>query len=177
MIICPSCQHKEISGALFCSQCGAQLVSTSDPNLSLGLQQKTPMPETSSNTKGRPHSESTPHMLSTEASISIQLVESGQILPLADRNEFSLGRVAEGQPITPDIDLTPYKAYENGVSRLHALLKLTKDQVSILDLGSSNGTHVNGNRLVPSVECPLKHGDMIHLGKLKIQILFNPEDK
>ena len=177
MIICPSCQHKEIPGALFCSQCGAQLVTASDPDLPLGLRQKDPLTETGSNTKGKPDLKSTSPMMSAGARISLHLVESGQILPLAERNEFSLGRVAEGQPIMPDIDLTPYKAYENGVSRLHAILKLINNQVSILDLGSSNGTYVNGNRLVPSVERPLNHGDMIHLGKLKIQILFSPEDK
>jgi pSer/pThr/pTyr-binding forkhead associated (FHA) protein len=135
------------------------------------------MTETGSNTKGKPDLKSTSPMMSAGARISLHLVESGQILPLAERNEFSLGRVAEGQPIMPDIDLTPYKAYENGVSRLHALLKLVNNHVLILDLGSSNGTYVNGNRLVPSVERPLNHGDMIHLGKLKIQILFSPEDK
>ena len=172
MIICPSCQYREIPGALFCSLCGAQLVTTSNPDL-----QKDPMTKTDSNTKGKHDLKSTSPMMSAGARISLHLVESGQILPLAERNEFSLGRVAEGQPIMPDIDLTPYKAYENGVSRLHALLKLVNNQILILDLGSSNGTYVNGNRLVPSVERPLNHGDMIHLGKLKIQILFSPEDK
>jgi len=37
--------------------------------------------------------------MSAGARISLHLVESGQILPLAERTEFSLGRVAEGQPI------------------------------------------------------------------------------
>ena len=27
MILCPNCQHKELPGALFCSECGTQLVS------------------------------------------------------------------------------------------------------------------------------------------------------
>jgi pSer/pThr/pTyr-binding forkhead associated (FHA) protein len=177
MIICPSCQYKEIPGALFCSQCGAQLVTASDHDTPLGLRQKYPLTETGSNTKGKPDLKSTSPMMSAGARISLHLVESGQIVPLAARNEFSLGRVAEGQPIMPDIDLTPYKAYENGVSRLHAILKLVNNQVLLLDLGSSNGTYVNGNRLVPSVERPLNQGDMIHLGKLKIQFLFSPEDK
>ncbi len=26
MIICPNCQHKEMSGAIYCSKCGAQLI-------------------------------------------------------------------------------------------------------------------------------------------------------
>ncbi|MDI6769818.1 MAG: FHA domain-containing protein [Anaerolineales bacterium] len=112
-----------------------------------------------------------------EARIILHLLESGQILPLAERMEFSLGRVSEGQPIMPDIDLTPYKAYDKGVSRLHAVLRRVKNKIVIMDLGSSNGTYVNGNRLSPQIEHVLSHGDTIHLGKLKIQILFSPDEK
>ncbi len=75
------------------------------------------------------------------------MIETGQILPLADRTEFTLGRSAEGQPIVPDVDLSPHNAYANGVSRLHAVLKLIHDQIVIMDLGSSNGTYLNGSRL------------------------------
>jgi hypothetical protein len=168
MITCPSCKNKEIPGTLFCSQCGAQLVTISESDT-----QKMHAPK--SREKNLP--QSTTPILPPSSYASLHLVESGQILPLTERREFSLGRVAEGQPIMPDIDLTPYKAYENGVSRLHALLKILQDHVAILDLGSSNGTYVNGKRLTPSVEHPLRNGDMIYLGKLKIQVLFNPKDK
>jgi len=72
----------------------------------------------------------------------------------------------------PDIDLTPYQAYENGVSRLHAVLKKNDNRVIIMDLGSSNGTYVNGVRLKPENEYPLSHGNIIALGKLKIQFLM-----
>ena len=96
----------------------------------------------------------------------------GAVLPLADRNEFTLGRSAEGQPIVPDVDLSPYNAYANGVSRLHALLKLVKGQVVLVDLGSSNGTYLNGNRLSPYAEMLVNHGDIVYLGKLKIQLLI-----
>jgi hypothetical protein len=30
MIVCPNCQHKELPGALFCSECGAQLIGAAD---------------------------------------------------------------------------------------------------------------------------------------------------
>jgi pSer/pThr/pTyr-binding forkhead associated (FHA) protein len=100
------------------------------------------------------------------------MIESGQILPLADRTEFTLGRSAEGQPIVPDVDLSPHNAYANGVSRLHAVLKLIQDHIVIMDLGSSNGTYLNGNRLQPYIETTIAHGDVIYLGKLKIQVLI-----
>jgi hypothetical protein len=103
---------------------------------------------------------------------SLHLLDSGQILPLGDRTEFTLGRVSEAQPIMPDIDLTPYQAYANGVSRLHAVLKREGQNVFVMDLGSSNGTYLNGKRLTPNVDQPLNHGDMLALGKLKIQILL-----
>jgi hypothetical protein len=106
---------------------------------------------------------------------SLHLLDSGQILPLGDRTEFTLGRVSEAQPIMPDIDLTPYQAYANGVSRLHAVLKREGKRVFVMDLGSSNGTYLNGKRLAPNVDQTLNHGDMLSLGKLKIQILLkNP---
>ena len=105
--------------------------------------------------------------------ISLNIIESGQILPLANRTEFTLGRSAEGQPIVPDVDLTSYNAYANGVSRLHAAIKLVNNRIVIVDLGSSNGTYLNGVRLSPYIETPVSHGDLIHLGKLKIQILLD----
>lgn len=105
--------------------------------------------------------------------ISLHMIESGQILPLADRTEFTLGRSAEGQPIVPDVDLSSHNAYANGVSRLHAAIKLIKNQVIIVDLGSSNGTYLNGTRLSPYIEMPIAHGDIIYLGKLKIQVLMD----
>jgi pSer/pThr/pTyr-binding forkhead associated (FHA) protein len=40
-----------------------------------------------------------------------------------------------------------------------------------MDLGSANGTYVNGKRLSPKREQLIHHGDIVALGKMKIQIL------
>jgi hypothetical protein len=166
MIVCPNCQHKNVEGALFCAECGAQLdgVETlvtqaiTDEQIAEDLRKKSL----------RPEAVSTP----TNSWISLHLMDSGKILPLASRNEFTLGRLSEGQPIMPDIDLTPYQAYASGVSRLHAVVKRDADRVLVMDLGSSNGTYVNGRRINPHVEESLSHGDILALGKLKIQVLL-----
>ena len=166
MIICPNCQHKEMSGAIYCSKCGAQLIDRTMAS------HKIHTAETRQESKcdtGRIQPSPTVHMQSW---ISLNLIESGQILPLADRTEFTLGRSSEGQPIIPDIDLSSHNAYANGVSRLHAVLKLVQDQIVIVDLGSSNGTYLNGNRLIPYTETPVVHGDIVYLGKLKMQVLI-----
>jgi pSer/pThr/pTyr-binding forkhead associated (FHA) protein len=105
--------------------------------------------------------------------ISLLIVETGQVLHLAGRNEFTIGRVSEGQPILPDVDLTPYNAFNLGVSRLHVSMKLTRTGVIVTDLGSSNGTRVNGQKIVPHVEYPINHGDTVAIGKLKLKILIH----
>jgi hypothetical protein len=166
MIICPNCQHKEMSGSVYCSKCGAQLIDITVATHKIHTAEARQVAQ--SDTK----STLPPPPAHLQSWISLNMIESGQILPLADRNEFSLGRSAEGQPIVPDVDLSPYNAYANGVSRLHAVLKLITDHIVIMDLGSSNGTYLNGNRLSPYVENAIAHGDVISLGKLKIQVLI-----
>lgn len=166
MILCPTCQHLEVEGALFCGECGAQLLSM-----------ETLVTQTIQQTNGMSNAAlgATPQkrkIASVSGAMTLQLLDGGQILPLADRNEFTMGRVSDGQTIMPDIDLTPYRAYEYGVSRLHAVLKKSKGKVIVMDLGSSNGTYVDGVRLKPENEYPLSHGSIISLGKLKIQFLL-----
>jgi transcription initiation factor TFIIIB Brf1 subunit/transcription initiation factor TFIIB len=171
MIICPNCQHKEMSGAIYCSKCGAQLIDKAIATHKIHTQKiHTSEARRQSKQTGPKAQPQTPAHL--DSWISLNLVDSGQILPLADRTEFTLGRSAEGQPIVPDVDLAPHNAYANGVSRLHAALKLIEDRIVIMDLGSSNGTYLNGSRLPPYIETPVTHGDIIYLGKLKMQVLI-----
>ena len=107
-----------------------------------------------------------------DVAISLFILETGTIVPMEGRNEFTLGRSAEGQPILPDIDLAPFQAYEHGVSRIHASITLGKEEALITDLGSANGTRLNGQKLPPHRPFPANHGDIISLGKLRIQLLI-----
>ncbi len=170
MILCPSCQYHEISGALFCSECGAQLIYAEPLSTqSIFRSHSDNLPNQSEPVEETAPSESTNP--SFETLVTLHMVENGDILPLAGRMEYTLGRVAEGQPILPDVDLSPYDAYTQGVSRLHASLKVTNQRVFIIDLGSSNGTRVNGQKIAPNVDYPINHGDLVSLGKFKIQVL------
>ena len=166
MIICPSCKHENLDGTVFCSDCGAQ-ISGADPLITQNISEEQ-LPDSAVNLQ-----RTTALPKDFDAWASIHLVDSGQILPLADRTEFTLGRVSDAQPIMPDIDLTPYQAYASGVSRLHAVIRREREQVYVMDLGSSNGTYLNGKRLQPNDTQTLHHGDMLSLGKLKIQILLD----
>ena len=175
MINCPSCHHIELNGALFCSECGARLVAVDMPTTqNIAQSGGSDTLSYRVRTKSAPLRELNPNPVNTnsEATIALHLVESGQTLNLARQAEFTLGRVAEGQFILPDVDLSPYQAYAQGVSRLHAALKVYNQRVFVTDLGSSNGTRVNGQKIMPNVDFPLNHGDVVALGKFKIQVLL-----
>jgi hypothetical protein len=166
MLICPNCQHEEIEGAIFCSKCGAQFGDVHISTHKIHTSERRAAESITDKLKP-----ATP--TADEYWISLHLIESGQILPLSERTEYTLGRVAEGQPIVPDVDLSPYNAYANGVSRLHCAVKQVDKQVVIVDLGSSNGTYLNGTRLSPYTEMPVTDGDIVYLGKLKVQLLLS----
>ena len=108
-----------------------------------------------------------------DATLSLFLVDSGEVIPLEGLTDFTLGRSSEDQPILPDIDLAPYKAYEFGVSRLHASIELSQPYALLTDFGSANGTQLNGQKMVPNKPYPITHGDIFILGKMKIQLLVN----
>jgi len=174
MILCPKCQHQELPGALFCSECGAQLV-TVDAMTTQNFNQI--HPETYTSTFNNIEVEAPEPELGVkddrEVVITLRFVDSDKIIHLSGRPEYSLGRTAEGQPILPDVDLSENEAYSQGVSRLHASIKINTQRVSIMDLGSSNGTRVNGQKIVPHVDYPIKHGDVIALGKLRFQLIVH----
>jgi hypothetical protein len=165
MIDCRNCQHGNVTGAVFCGECGEQLgdddligTTITDDHITEELRKKAPRPEST-----------TP----VYSWISLHFMGSGKILPLASRNEFILGRLTEDSPILPDVDLAPYRASAAGVSRLHAVVKREANRAMVMDLGSSNGTYINGRRIQPDVDVALSHHDIIALGALQIQVLLH----
>ncbi len=175
MIVCPNCHHKELPGALFCSECGARLISLDYLTTQSIKKSNTDSLDQTIVDKSKETSTPPDDILSKtnfSSDLALYLIEAKQTLQLVGRTEFTLGRVAEGQPILPDVDLSPFDAYAQGVSRLHAALKINKNRVAIMDLGSSNGTRVNGQKIVPHVDYPISHNDQIALGKLRIQVLI-----
>lgn len=88
------------------------------------------------------------------------------------RREMMLGRADSQRNLLPEIDLSQFDAYKFGVSRCHALLRRDGSRVFIQDLGSSNGTFLNGKRLNAQSPHIVHDGDTIRLGTLVLQIFF-----
>ncbi len=72
----------------------------------------------------------------------------------------------------PTVDFTPYGAAKMGVSRLHAVIDYAGKYLTITDLNSTNGTFLNGEKLVAKRPRVLRDGDEILIGKLRTKIYF-----
>jgi pSer/pThr/pTyr-binding forkhead associated (FHA) protein len=77
---------------------------------------------------------------------------------LFPRGEYYFGR-------GPECDIQPDSDW---VSRQHCMLRIDPETVSIRDLGSRNGTLVNGERVMG--ERQLAHGDRLQIGPLMFEV-------
>ncbi|MBN3908189.1 MAG: FHA domain-containing protein [Nostoc sp. NMS1] len=83
---------------------------------------------------------------------------------------ISIGKPNDQKP--PDIDISGLPD-SDVASRIHAKIWVNKDEYHITDLGSSNGTYINGAKLQPQVFFPLHPGDRVSLGQGdKITFMF-----
>jgi pSer/pThr/pTyr-binding forkhead associated (FHA) protein len=96
-----------------------------------------------------------------------------RLRPQEKQHEIIVGR-GSGGTLKPDVDLSPYGATELGVSRLHLSIRYNERYrtLSAADMGSSNGTTINGQRLHPDEKRVLRHGDEVRLGKLTLIVYF-----
>lgn len=87
-----------------------------------------------------------------------------------------LGRSYPHTELFKGIDLSPYDAYQKGVSRNHATISLKDGKVVINDNNSANGTLLNGKRLKPLTNFVLRTGDIVSLGNLELrfELLYDP---
>lgn len=84
---------------------------------------------------------------------------SGELIPLADG--LKLGR-------SPDCAVS---VDDPSVSREHAVVRGRPGRWFIEDIGSRNGTRVNGSRLVFGQAYPLRHDDRVLLGTVHVVVL------
>jgi serine/threonine protein kinase len=97
----------------------------------------------------------------------VEPVRAAWEMPVA-RSPMLLGRASEAEGYQPDFDMT---FYDDGdyVSRRHARITKGRAGYFIADLGSSNGTTVNGHTLDGNRAYQLRNGDRIKVGLVVIQ--------
>src|SRR5438105_7833118 len=90
---------------------------------------------------------------------------------LSEGEEAILGRAHPSNKIQPNVDLARFGGISCGTSRLHASLRRKDHKWWIEDLGSSNGTWVNGERLAPFTPYLLKGSSQVLLANLEVGII------
>ncbi len=95
-------------------------------------------------------------------------ITSGITFPLADSRETTIGRIDPVTGIHPGIDLTPVDG-KRSISRRHARIRREDDGGFSLieDVGTMNGTFVNGVRLVAGRAAPVTAGDTVVFGTIQ----------
>lgn len=104
----------------------------------------------------------------------IALLIEGDPVPLVITVNESVvvGRYSEHSHEQPHLDLVPYGAFDKGVSRFHAQIMRVEDQLEVVDLASSNGTWLNGKRLLARQPSTLDSGDYLRFGFMRLQVHF-----
>ncbi len=173
MITCKVCNNQEFHGVFFCGECGSQLVLADDKNVDTFIYP--------SQVRGLEldMSDTIPKKLLENKTFILYYLDQEEMINIPDQDEFTIGRFVDGQVITPDVDLNLYEAFDKGVSRLHATIRINpeKNKIHVIDLGSANGSSVNGYEIPANSEVPLNHGDVLTLGKFRMKVILPKELK
>lgn len=171
MKVCPNCQSGNREGIYFCEECGQNLTTVTSiatkafRNSTAALADAVISPSVATWGTGSFRADSSlifhvrdfPEPLSVKPNSSTQLV---------------IGRIDPNTGARPDVDLAPYGAQEKGVSRSHATLRRVEMSMTLTDLGSVNGTYLNGQRLIAQQPRMLRDGDELRVGKLVMHVYF-----
>lgn len=89
-----------------------------------------------------------------------------------DKGKLFIGWVHSINDPRPEIDLTKYKAHESGVSRQHAMITRMDNKLTLEDVGSLNGTEVDGKKLNMYERIDLRNGSQVRLGSLRMLLFY-----
>lgn len=169
MVVCWKCGHGYDNKNEYCPECGA-INAISTPTLEVDrIKQSDVNNAIQARIKGA-------GLLDGSGLIELEIGDERLVIPLETRVTF--GRDFESKPGIPSVDLSRFNALDAGVSRRHATLQRNAEgQVMLMDLGSTNGTFLNQERLQLLKEYPLQDGDEIYLGSLRVILHFEKDLK
>lgn len=167
MIKCPFCEAEQVANTIFCSECGVYLLEDE--------RRGTEALELDSIKWGdEPLSHPEATKLGTGIlAVRLKICDSGREFEASLSKAIHLGRLDATSEVFPEVDLTDDNGLEKGVSRRHARIFKRDGNIVVEDLGSINGTFVNGKRLAPYLPELLNDGDQLLLGNLAIDIMMS----
>lgn len=162
---CSHCSAQQMDGAIFCSECGASLLTTGRHSETTTSLNRAADPSTPLVAESEPLEEPLP----VGSGICLVVLGNGRRIDLGVGDKLLVGRKDNQRGIYPDIDLGLDGGYDAGVSRRHAVIAIQGPMVTVEDLGSANGTFVNGQRLQPEDPTAINHGDELKFGTLSLR--------
>jgi hypothetical protein len=108
--------------------------------------------------------------------VRLQVVGSPEKIEFSVREWVTLGRKCSEKYEQNHIDMTDFQALDLGVSRIHAAIHARKNFLTLQDLGSTNGTQLNGFAVAAYQNVPLEDGDEIMFGALRLKVMFTRTD-
>ncbi len=175
MQLCSNCGHQNRAGVVFCENCGASLIG----KLPLDTKSLEGSSEEEKVQIGIDVSVLTDVKIQGQAifregdTLRLDIDGSPEPIKFKPKPETIFGRRDPATGAMPDVDLTPFAGYRMGVSRRHAAIRFgDDDNLDIWDLGSSNGTFLNGQRLSAHRPYRLRDGDELRLGQMVVHIYF-----
>ena len=169
VIECRVCQAKYVTNTIYCTECGAYL-------LEKDKLETDPLEVAHIRWLGKDHGPQAINAMDLPGTgpLSVRLTIRRRTrkreLEVSLVKPARLGRSDPAQNIFPEVDLSNDLALESGVSREHACIFARGRTLMVEDLGSTNGTLLNGKRLDPYIPEQLNHGDQLQLGKLLIEV-------
>lgn len=174
---CPTCAHHNRAGVLLCENCGTNLL-TGDRG-GIGTHDLRGADEEGRALEWASTELDDENLAVLTSDMLLRLEIDGTDVAIVirpDRRDIIFGRHDPTTGTTPEVDLTRYAGFRMGVSRHHAALRLSdREEVIVLDLGSHNGTFINGVRLVPHRPYTMRSGDTLGLGQLVLHVHFQSE--
>lgn len=156
MIICNNCGHKNPEGSYFCQNCTVAITS-----FAVGTTQLTESEELAAGSD----------TLSDDNIIFLHIQDVDDPITIQIQDELVMGREG-GAGNAAHLNLDTFGAANAGVSRRHALLLRRDQNLYIEDLGSTNYTYINGQRLPEGRAFKIADGDNLRLGHLDIRVFF-----
>jgi hypothetical protein len=165
MIDCPDCAtpHDPTDG-IFCEICGYNFKTKAHGEIPIEASQ-TPPPAPIPAAPNPPITTGT-WQLEITIDPSLAAPESppppnqGPIVLTLSKPMSLIGRTSDTRANYPEVALD----FDEAVSHRHAVLNLSGTSLTLRDIGSSNGTYINGIEIKPMVDIDLKTGDTFNLG-------------
>ncbi len=171
MIECPSCRAEHVANTLFCSECGACLLEEESPATDALSDDEIEWvgPDEERRTSGSVQD-------GGPLRLHLRIRDTGRLVQTPLDRTIHLGRLDPGSDSLPEVDFSQDGGLEKGVSRRHARILERAGHVVVEDLGSINGTAVNGKRLAPYLSEELHNGDQLQLGKIVVEVKLSRWD-